>query len=119
MNRISQLAELLGCENDRVLEIMEARDQLQSVLSLDNQLVEQEYEQNQLQGSPENGLDHLVMVGALKQLEERERQVILMRYYRDMTQQQIAKRLGVSQVQISRIEKKALLKLREKMEDLA
>ena len=48
-------------------------------------------------------------------LREKERLVILLRYYRDMTQQQIANRLGISQVQVSRIEKKALRKMREKM----
>jgi len=48
-------------------------------------------------------------------LREKERLVILLRYYRDMTQQQIADRLGISQVQVSRIEKQALQKIREKM----
>ncbi len=45
-------------------------------------------------------------------LSERERQVLFLRYFRDRTQSEVGKRLGLSQVQISRIEKKALLRMR-------
>ena len=48
-------------------------------------------------------------------LEERDRQIIFLRYFKDMTQQEIAGRLGISQVQVSRIEKRILSGLREKM----
>lgn len=51
------------------------------------------------------------MIGSL---EPRERQIILMRYFKDMTQSEIARKLGVSQVQVSRLENKILDKLREK-----
>ena len=44
-------------------------------------------------------------------LEEREKQIILLRYYRGKTQTEIASILGISQVQVSRIEKRALKKL--------
>ena len=46
-------------------------------------------------------------------LSERERQVIVLRYFKDMTQQQIAGKMGISQVQVSRIEKKILKTMRE------
>ena len=117
--RISQLAEIMDCDRNHIAELLEAREQIQNVASLDNQLVEKEYEQCHLQGSPESRLDHVMMKGALELLGERERKVILLRYFRDMTQQQIAGCMGISQVQVSRIEKKALQKLREKMEDPA
>ena len=48
-------------------------------------------------------------------LPEKERQIIVLRYFKDMTQAQIAGRLGISQVQVSRIEKRVLCKLREKI----
>ena len=117
--RISQLAEALNMDRNRVLEVMEAREQIHHVASLDNQVVEQEYEQYQSEGSPESRLDYMMMKGALDLLSERERRVVLLRYFRDMTQQQIARQMGISQVQVSRIEKKALEKLREKMADPA
>ncbi|MGI6175553.1 MAG: SigB/SigF/SigG family RNA polymerase sigma factor [Christensenellales bacterium] len=64
--------------------------------------------------SDEPDLDSLIL---LKQmivaLPPRERQLIIMRYFKDMTQTQIAKRMGISQVQVSRLENKILKKLRE------
>ncbi len=52
-------------------------------------------------------------------LEEREKQIILLRYYRGKTQTEIASILGISQVQVSRIEKRVLQKMKnELMEDL-
>ena len=49
-------------------------------------------------------------------LTERERQVLFLRYFRDRTQSEVGERLGLSQVQISRIEKKALLRMRQQGE---
>ena len=49
-------------------------------------------------------------------LSERERQVLFLRYFRDRTQSEVGQRLGLSQVQISRIEKKALLRMRQQGE---
>ena len=51
----------------------------------------------------------------INNLEEREKQVILLRYYRGKTQTEISHILGTSQVQISRIEKKALDLMRRKL----
>lgn len=58
-------------------------------------------------------VDRVFLAKALAGLSERERDVIGERYFRGRTQSEIAAELGVSQVQVSRIEKKALLKLRE------
>lgn len=49
----------------------------------------------------------------LSLLTERERQVLFLRYFQDKTQNEVGRRLGLSQVQISRIEKKALLRMRQ------
>ena len=49
-------------------------------------------------------------------LTDRERQVLYLRYFRDRTQSEVGKQLGLSQVQISRIEKKALLRMRQQGE---
>ncbi len=59
---------------------------------------------------------YLSLQEAVRALPEKEKQVIALRFSRDMTQQQVAKVLGVSQVQISRIEKRALKYLRELLE---
>ena len=64
-------------------------------------------------GSMEERLvEHIALKEAVSKLAQRERTVIDLRYYRGLTQDKAAKILGVSQVQVSRIEKKALQQLR-------
>jgi len=53
-------------------------------------------------------LDHIMIKNMLARLPVRERQVILLRYYRNATQSEVARRLHLSQVQVSRIEQKVL-----------
>ncbi len=65
--------------------------------------------------SQENLIDKLALREMINSLNSREKQVILLRYYFDKTQTEIAKELGVSQVQISRIENKVIEKLREEL----
>lgn len=56
----------------------------------------------------EDMVDKILLRSMIEKLPERERKVIIMRYYRDNTQSEIAEALGVSQVQISRIENKII-----------
>ena len=53
-------------------------------------------------------VDKILLKSLIEKLPEREKKVIIMRYYRDNTQSEIAEALGVSQVQISRIENKII-----------
>ena len=57
----------------------------------------------------------IVIKDLIKGLEDKDKEVILLRYYKEKTQSQIAKILGISQVQVSRIEKKVLEKMRNKL----
>lgn len=63
--------------------------------------------------SEEKMLEKLALRQAISQLPERDRTVIDLRYFHGLTQDRIARFLGVSQVQVSRIEKKAIARLRE------
>ena len=65
--------------------------------------------------SEERILEHLDLRQAIDRLPERERKVILLRFYRDLTQERCARVLGVSQVQISRLERRALEHLRAQL----
>lgn len=65
--------------------------------------------------SEEAMLEKIALRQAIDRLPEREALVVRLRYYHGLTQQRVSKVLGVSQVQISRIEKKALAYLRELM----
>ena len=55
----------------------------------------------------------VIRAAAIDELPERERMVILLRFYKNLTQDKVSKVLGVSQVQVSRIERRAVAKLRE------
>lgn len=57
----------------------------------------------------------LTIKSLIENLEEREREIILLRYYKNKTQMQVAKILGISQVQVSRIEKKILNSMKQKI----
>lgn len=66
--------------------------------------------------SEEKMVEKIALRQAVEKLPERERLVIQLRYYHSLTQQRVAKVMDVSQVQVSRIEKKALDKIREFMQ---
>lgn len=62
-----------------------------------------------------NMIDTIALKEALRNLDKRSRQVIMLRYFKDKTQNQVAKLLGISQVQVSRIEKKVLKTMKDSM----
>ena len=60
-------------------------------------------------------LDRMLLRGAIDALSERDKRIIVLRYFRDMTQSEVAQRIGVSQVQVSRIENRIIKEFREKL----
>ena len=113
---LSELAEALGLTPEEIAEAETAAGPVESIqqpageagLPLEAVLTA---------GSMEEALvERLSLRQALTQLPEREGRVIDLRYYHALTQDQTARLIGVSQVQISRIEKKALAHLRELLE---
>ena len=64
------------------------------------------------ENNEEKVVDNILLKEVLGRLEKRERQIIMLRYFEDKTQSQIGEILNISQVQVSRIEKKVLLKLK-------
>ena len=67
-------------------------------------------------GAGERLVEHVALRAAVEKLPEREKQVIALRYFHGLTQQAAARILHVSQVQISRIERRAIEQLREMLE---
>ena len=68
-------------------------------------------------GNEEEGMvERLALRSAISALPEREQQVLLLRYYRGLTQTDTARVIGVSQVQVSRLERRALERLRCEMQ---
>ncbi len=60
-------------------------------------------------------VNNIMLRESIMRLDERERQIVIMRYIKEMTQSKVAEKIGVSQVQISRLEKKILRKMRDYM----
>lgn len=63
----------------------------------------------------ESVMNRMVIEGLLKNLDEKEREIIILRYFQDKTQSEIALALGISQVQVSRLEKRILRQMRERL----
>ena len=62
-------------------------------------------------------VDKIALKEALTCLDEKSRKIIMLRYFKDKTQMQVAKMLGLSQVQVSRIEKRVLKIMKEKLSE--
>ena len=61
-------------------------------------------------------MNHMLLEETMHILSDTEKALINMRYFEDKTQNEVAKYLGISQVQVSRMEKKILLRMRKNME---
>ena len=62
--------------------------------------------------SQEKLINHMMLEQTFAELEERDKKLIILRYFQNKTQSEVARLLGISQVQVSRMEKKILLKMR-------
>ena len=105
--RLSELAEMTGLSAERVTEALTAADAMKNI---------EDYENADLWTDNEDkNIASIDLRNSVSCLPPRERQVIILRYYRDMTQQQVADIMGLSQVQVHRIEKNTLKELAEKV----
>lgn len=111
---VSEIAAECGVGAEAILEAFDAVAPVKSL-----QAAADDDEKLNLMGlisgddTEEKIVDKLSIKQSLDKITEREREVIVMRYFKCKTQSEIAEQLGVSQVQVSRIEKKALIKMRE------
>ena len=112
---VEQIAKQFNLESQDVLFALEASNKL---LSMDDKLDEEEdslAERTQDDFTPEKLIDKMLIRDMIANLPAREKRVVIMRYYLDKTQSEIAKTMGVSQVQISRIENKILESFKSKI----
>lgn len=114
----ADIAEELGLMEEEVREAMQARGEAMSTKSLDHPMGDDGGETfGDLVGDADSDLEYVelreaVRVGLLK-LPEREREILLMRFYGEHTQSEIAERLGLSQVHVSRLITRTLAALRD------
>ena len=114
---VEEIAETLGVEKEDLVMAIEANfsvEYLHGVIHeeegspiclMDKISLKEENEEEKV-------IDNILLKEVLGKLEKRERQIIMLRYFEDKTQSEIGEILKISQVQVSRIEKKVLLKLK-------
>ncbi|AGA58043.1 MAG: RNA polymerase sporulation sigma factor SigF [Thermobacillus sp.] len=114
---IGEVAERLGISPEEVVFAQEANKPPASIhetvfendgdpITLMDQIADE---------SGERWFDRLALSEAIETLSERERLIVYLRYYRDQTQSEVASRLGISQVQVSRLEKKILQTIKDQI----
>ncbi len=118
---VNEIAAELGISREEVVTALEAAQFPSSIYETLHQddgdpiyLLDQLSEGD---GEDNPWLDSITLKEVLKQLPDRDRLILLWRFFGDKTQGEIAERLGLSQVQVSRLERQALQKLRDLMEN--
>ena len=111
---IDELSVKFGISED---EVVMAIDSARMPVSIYDKFDDEEDAQELIskipaENSEDNVLDKIRLKEVINDLNDRERKIIVMRYYRDKTQSEIAEELGVSQVQISRLENRIIEKIR-------
>lgn len=119
---IDELAEYVGVEKEEIVFAIESSNNLQYLYDTIHQddgapvlLIDKLSEKKS--DDDNNLIEKIALKEALRSLDEKARQIIMLRYFKDKTQIQVAKMLGISQVQVSRIEKKVLMQMKKKLED--
>ncbi len=100
-----------------------ALDSERPLESIDEEINESESKGETKVSKISNGTDEIntlinkmCLNNLIENLNERDRKIIILRYYKEKTQSEVAKILGITQVQVSRLEKRIILSFREKLE---
>ena len=112
---MEELSESSGLPVEEIMMALEANaevDSLNKSIPLEGKEVTLMERIPSEQDMEEKIINNLAIRQAMKNLSDREKQIVTMRYFQNKTQTEIAKEMGVSQVQISRLEKKVLRKMR-------
>ena len=115
---LEEIAKMTGLSTEEVVMAMDAGAEVESIYKSVYQSDGNEiYLVDQIAGKNnerEKLLNHMLLKQLLSELEGEERELIRLRYFQGKTQTEVAGRLGISQVQVSRLEKRILRRLREK-----
>lgn len=114
---IQELSEVSGTAKEELVEAMEASAEVESlhrpVYKKDGSEVELLEKLEKEEKTEEKIIDQMFLYSLLEKLGKEERQLIYLRYFENKTQSETGKRLGISQVQVSRLEKKILKRMKE------
>ncbi len=116
------LEEVASDLNITIREVYDAIDAISTPLSLDESFFNEGDEEMRLdehiadtEHSVEKWIDHTDLLDAIKQLDEREREILNLRYFIGKTQMEVSDSVGISQAQVSRLEKNALAHIKKSL----
>lgn len=116
---LEELAARVGVSREEVAASMEAATEVESIYksvgSGEDQTIRLLDKLQDEHEAQEELLNHMVLEQLLTQLNEKDREIIWRRYFENQTQSQIAADLNISQVQVSRLEKRILRQMRERL----
>jgi len=115
---LSELAEETGFLPEDIVMAMEAGAEVESINKTVYQADGNETYLVDKLADPDKSehiIDRMLLKQLLSELEEKERELIQLRYFQDKTQTEVAGKLGIAQVQVSRMEKRILLSMRKKV----
>ena len=116
---ISEIAEHLQVEKEELTMALDAGSDVESlqktIFQKDGQEIRLMDKLQKNEEEEETVLNHMLLKELLSILDKEERQLIYLRYFADQTQSQVGKEMGISQVQVSRLEKKILQRMRERI----
>ena len=118
---IEEIEKELKVDKDDIIIAMESNNSIESIEGTSNQSDKEGKKLSILDkistGKNEEEIitNKIVIKQLLKELEERDREIILLRFFKEKTQTEVARILGISQVQVSRIERKVLDKMKNKL----
>ena len=116
-----EIADRIGATREQVVSAMEAIIEPISLYEPvfsengDSLYVIDQLSDTSRNSTDESWLENIALREAVKTLTPREQKIIALRYYKDKTQMEIAAEIGISQAQVSRVEKAALEKLRKQL----
>ncbi|HLR51873.1 MAG TPA: RNA polymerase sporulation sigma factor SigF [Candidatus Avamphibacillus sp.] len=120
LGRSPTVNEIANDLNVPVEEIVHAQEAVKQPQSIHQTVFENDGDPitllDQIPNKDTGWFNKLTLQEAMQTLEERERLILFLRYYKDKTQTEVAERLGISQVQVSRLEKKILSEMKMKIE---
>ena len=118
---IEEIAKKLKVDKDDIIIAMESNNSIESIEGTSSQSDKEGKKLSILDkistGKNEEEIitNKIVIKQLLKELDERDREIILLRFFKEKTQTEVARILGISQVQVSRIERKVLDKMKNKL----
>ena len=117
---ITEIADELMVDREELAQALDAGGDVESlqkpIFQKDGQEIRLMDKLPEKERQEERILNHMLLGELLTSLDKEERRLIYLRYFADRTQTQVGEELGISQVQVSRLEKKILKRLRERIE---